>query len=647
MLNIACVCVGSRYSTEYVEILYSGIRRNLQAGYRGRFTVFTDNPAAFQSMAGVQTHEVASDLKGWWAKLYLFSAAAFPKGERVLYFDLDTIITGPIDDIADYRGPFAMLHDAFRIFGFQSAIMAWEAGTLTGIWERWNAEGRPMPEGGDQEIIERYMLTHPTHAPEWWQDRYPGRFKSYKIHCTDGVPKGCSVVYFHGHPRPHEAGGWVKDAWRVQDSAMVFASNVKDDQLKRNVVAALDRPRWIKMGDGTAQAAIIVGGGPSVEADLWRIRGYQLSGDIVYATNNTWQYLKEHGIRADAQVIHDAREDNLAFVSTAETLCYFASQCDPKVLDAAAERLICWHPHTETALEAIGDSDVGPVMVSGGSTIGLNALSLAYILGHRHFKLFGFDSCYQEGNHHAYAQALNDGELVIDVTVDGQQFHCAPWMIQQAEQFVPLVNQLAALGCTIQVYGTGLIPTLASHTEERVSAADLRAQSLLKWLDGYENPVGAEIGVFAGELSRRLLSRSDLTLYMVDSWGSDYNERYAQSGDFHAKLSKSRQDHFYGMTRHMVQFAGERAKIVRKDSVEAAKGIPDGSLDFAFIDAEHTYEACKADIEAWLPKVRKGGFISGHDYENPDYPAWGVKRAVTERFGEPELGLNFTWRVQV
>ena len=647
MLNIACVCVGTGYSPDYVEILYSGIRRNLQAGYRGRFTVFTDNPAAFQSMAGVQVHEVPSDLKGWWAKLYLFSADAFPKGERVLYFDLDTIITGPIDAIADYKGPFAMLHDAFRTCGFQSAVMGWEAGTLTEIWDRWNQDGRPTPKGGDQEIIERYMLAHPTHAPEWWQDSHPGAFKSYKIHCTEGIPKGCSVVYFHGHPRPHEAGGWVKEAWKVHDSALFFASNVKDEQLKRNVTASLDRPHWIKMGDGTQQAALIVGGGPSLENDVWRIRGYQLSGDIVYATNNTWQYLKDRGVRADAQVIHDARAENLPFVSTAETLCYFASQCDRAVLDAAGDRLICWHAHTETALEAIGQSAVGPVMVSGGSTVGLNAISLAYILGHRHFRLFGFDSCYQDGNHHAYNQALNDGELIIDVTVDGQPFHCAPWMIQQAEQFVPLVNQLAALGCTIQVYGSGIIPALASHTEERVIDADLRAQSVLAWLGDRPNPTGAEIGVFAGELSRRLLSRRDLTLYLIDSWATEHRESYKTSGDFHAQLSKSKQEHFYGMTRNMVQFAGERAKIIRKDSKEAAKAIPDGSLDFVFIDADHTYEGCKGDIEAWLPKIKKGGFISGHDYENTDYPAWGVKRAVDERFGTPEKGLNFTWRVQV
>ena len=152
MLNVACVCVGEGYSPEYVEILYSMVRRNLPQGFRGRFTVFTDNPAAFQEMAGVQTHQVPEGLTGWWAKLYLFSRDAFPVGERVLYFDLDTVITGPLDEIATYDGPFAILRDVYRPNGLQSSVMAWKAGDssrrpATHLWDVWNLLGRPLLRG--------------------------------------------------------------------------------------------------------------------------------------------------------------------------------------------------------------------------------------------------------------------------------------------------------------------------------------------------------------------------------------------------------------------------------------------------------------------------------------------------------------------
>jgi tetratricopeptide (TPR) repeat protein/glycosyltransferase involved in cell wall biosynthesis len=69
--------------------------------------------------------------------------------------------------------------------------------------------------------------------------------------------------------------------------------------------------------------------------------------------------------------------------------------------------------------------------------------------------------------------------------------------------------------------------------------------------------------------------------------------------------------------------------ILRMGSLEAAERFDDHSVDMVFIDAGHTYEDVKADIEAWLPKARI--LIAGHDFA-PEWP--GVRRAVTERFGQ-------------
>ena len=65
----------------------------------------------------------------------------------------------------------------------------------------------------------------------------------------------------------------------------------------------------------------------------------------------------------------------------------------------------------------------------------------------------------------------------------------------------------------------------------------------------------------------------------------------------------------------------------RMTSLEAAQTYEDGSLDLIWIDASHEYEDVKDDIQAWLPKVKKGGFIGGDDYA-PNWP--GVVQAVTE-----------------
>ncbi len=63
------------------------------------------------------------------------------------------------------------------------------------------------------------------------------------------------------------------------------------------------------------------------------------------------------------------------------------------------------------------------------------------------------------------------------------------------------------------------------------------------------------------------------------------------------------------------------------DSHVIAEEFNDGAFDFVYIDADHSYEAVKRDIAAWLPKIKPGGIIAGHDRVRE-----GVHRAVAEAF---------------
>ena len=63
------------------------------------------------------------------------------------------------------------------------------------------------------------------------------------------------------------------------------------------------------------------------------------------------------------------------------------------------------------------------------------------------------------------------------------------------------------------------------------------------------------------------------------------------------------------------------------------------SLDFVFIDAGHTYEDVIEDLTNWLPKVKIGGILAGHDY-SPEYPyehSIGVNKAIEEFFGKDKI----------
>ena len=72
--------------------------------------------------------------------------------------------------------------------------------------------------------------------------------------------------------------------------------------------------------------------------------------------------------------------------------------------------------------------------------------------------------------------------------------------------------------------------------------------------------------------------------------------------------------------------------------MKAAHCFEDGELEFVFIDGEHCYEAAKADIEAWWPKIRAGGLLMGHDYDRQRFP--GLCRAVDEFGGKNAVEIE-------
>lgn len=116
-------------------------------------------------------------------------------------------------------------------------------------------------------------------------------------------------------------------------------------------------------------------------------------------------------------------------------------------------------------------------------------------------------------------------------------------------------------------------------------------------------------------------SGKDIDFYCVDTWeGSVEHEQY---GIDTSNLYDTFLDNMSPVKKYY--------KAIRSKSTQAVKQFEDKSLDFIFIDASHEYEDVKEDIINWLPKLKDGGIIAGHDYISPDFP--GVKKAVDEIFG--------------
>jgi len=185
-LNVVCVATGDYLGRgeDYVSHLMAGVSRH----YKGeaKFHVLREGPAS------------------WWAKMQMFQPGRFPKGERCVYFDLDTIITGDLTDLMNYDGPFAGLRDVWQPGQLGSGIMSWTAGEADHIWTECQEAGCPTDDPrGDQAWITRYMP-----MAIRLQDILPDQLASYKAQCGAGVPQGARVVFYHGLPRPHETPLW-------------------------------------------------------------------------------------------------------------------------------------------------------------------------------------------------------------------------------------------------------------------------------------------------------------------------------------------------------------------------------------------------------------------------------------------------------
>lgn len=117
--------------------------------------------------------------------------------------------------------------------------------------------------------------------------------------------------------------------------------------------------------------------------------------------------------------------------------------------------------------------------------------------------------------------------------------------------------------------------------------------------------VGAEIGVYKGGFTEKFC-QAGLKMYAIDPW-------IAYSGAGRPSKLQERQDFIYEHEAK-ARLAPYDCTLIRATSMDALKEFKDGSLDFVYIDGDHTFRCIAEDIYEWSKKVRPGGIISGHDY---------------------------------
>lgn len=145
--------------------------------------------------------------------------------------------------------------------------------------------------------------------------------------------------------------------------------------------------------------------------------------------------------------------------------------------------------------------------------------------------------------------------------------------------------------------------------------------------------MAAEIGVWRGDHAANLLKYWKGKLLLIDPWERQRHYRDTKN------VPQKAFDQIYTDTHNRFR-DNPRVGIYRALSVVMAPAFYDDTFDWVYIDGNHGLESVCADLEAWWPKVRSGGVLSGHDYVGPEKPHHSVQIAVDRFCREKNVTLH-------
>lgn len=165
---------------------------------------------------------------------------------------------------------------------------------------------------------------------------------------------------------------------------------------------------------------------------------------------------------------------------------------------------------------------------------------------------------------------------------------------------------------------TNKIPHISQNIEGFCNFRNFYLE-IARWIP--DGGVWVEVGVYWGQsfsyaVVECVNSGKKIDLVAVDAWPDAWT-----SPEGWPMLEKF---------KHEMEPLDGLYRFIQSGSAAAAAHFADASVDFVFIDADHVYERVHEDLLAWLPKIKPGGIIAGHDYNHPHH---GCVRAVNEIFG--------------
>lgn len=178
-----------------------------------------------------------------------------------------------------------------------------------------------------------------------------------------------------------------------------------------------------------------------------------------------------------------------------------------------------------------------------------------------------------------------------------------------------------------------------TREERRARQANQRARkdalrrSMLKSMP--KEAVCVEIGVWRGEFSTILIEElSPKHLYLIDPWAVQDDD--AGGASLAGALDRGRMDQIHAQvaSKFADQIAAGQVSIIRDYSVPALGKFDDDTIDFAYVDGDHSFDGVLSDLDALFPKLKVGGVVMLDDYHQKGWWGDGVIRALNTFVGK-------------
>ena len=230
---ILCLKHGTKYSSDYVNKLYNGVKRNCTLDFE--MVCLTDDHRGIHE--DIKIIQLPAGLQGWWCKPYMYSKD-LPLHGTVLYLDLDVVIADNIDKLFSYQpNHWCTIRDFTRAMRpkwpkYNSSVIRFKTGQLDHVWQEYIKDPKIIQRKyfGDQDYLfeatrnNQAMLYPDSWIQSWkWEVRKdktfaPGGTKgNRKLKTIENVTPRveCCVCVFHGDPNPHNCEDpWVVDNWK-------------------------------------------------------------------------------------------------------------------------------------------------------------------------------------------------------------------------------------------------------------------------------------------------------------------------------------------------------------------------------------------------------------------------------------------------